>query len=232
MTCPGGCIGGGGQPRYTNNQVRQARIDAIYREDEGKTLRKSHENPDVMRLYAEFLGQPWAKSRIICCTRSTRRAHGCRGDCSRPCVRECPIRTPDGCHRTFLAVSTPSFQEGDIPVCRACLFRSGARRQQVVQWGRHSCLPCLSVFQRQTRMLACCADRSSNNNAPLLLGEGAGGEGGVPVKKSRVILERPLTDKARSLNCRYSAAQAALMLVAFTENVALSETARKEALPT
>ena len=58
MTCPGGCIGGGGQPRYTNNQVRQARIDAIYREDEGKTLRKSHENPDVMRLYAEFLGQP------------------------------------------------------------------------------------------------------------------------------------------------------------------------------
>jgi NADP-reducing hydrogenase subunit HndD len=58
MTCPGGCIGGGGQPRYTNNQVRQARIDAIYREDEGKTMRKSHENPDVMRLYAEFLGQP------------------------------------------------------------------------------------------------------------------------------------------------------------------------------
>ena len=47
MTCPGGCIGGGGQPRFTNNQVRQARIAAIYREDEGKKLRKSHENPDV-----------------------------------------------------------------------------------------------------------------------------------------------------------------------------------------
>jgi NADP-reducing hydrogenase subunit HndD len=58
MTCPGGCIGGGGQPRYTNNQVRQARIDAIYREDENKKLRKSHENPDVAKLYAEFLGQP------------------------------------------------------------------------------------------------------------------------------------------------------------------------------
>jgi iron only hydrogenase large subunit-like protein len=58
MTCPGGCIGGGGQPRYTNNQVRQARIAAIYREDEGKKLRKSHENPDVAKLYAEFLGQP------------------------------------------------------------------------------------------------------------------------------------------------------------------------------
>jgi NADP-reducing hydrogenase subunit HndD len=58
MTCPGGCIGGGGQPRYTNNQVRQARIDAIYREDDNKKLRKSHDNPDVAKLYAEFLGQP------------------------------------------------------------------------------------------------------------------------------------------------------------------------------
>jgi iron only hydrogenase large subunit-like protein len=58
MTCPGGCIGGGGQPRYTDNKVRQARIDAIYREDEGKKLRKSHDNPDVARLYAEFLGKP------------------------------------------------------------------------------------------------------------------------------------------------------------------------------
>ena len=58
MTCPGGCIGGGGQPRFTDNQIRQARIAAIYREDEGKKLRKSHENPDVQRLYAEFLGQP------------------------------------------------------------------------------------------------------------------------------------------------------------------------------
>ena len=58
MTCPGGCIGGGGQPRFTDNQIREARIAAIYREDEGKKLRKSHENPDVQRLYAEFLGQP------------------------------------------------------------------------------------------------------------------------------------------------------------------------------
>ena len=58
MTCPGGCIGGGGQPRYTNNQVRQARMAAIYREDEGKKFRKSHENPDIVRLYEEFLGEP------------------------------------------------------------------------------------------------------------------------------------------------------------------------------
>ena len=58
MTCPGGCIGGGGQPRFTDNRVREARIAAIYREDEGKRLRKSHENPDVPRLYEEFLGKP------------------------------------------------------------------------------------------------------------------------------------------------------------------------------
>jgi NADP-reducing hydrogenase subunit HndD len=58
MTCPGGCIGGDGQPRYTNNEVCQARINAIYREDESKNLRKSHENADIAKLYAEFLGQP------------------------------------------------------------------------------------------------------------------------------------------------------------------------------
>jgi NADP-reducing hydrogenase subunit HndD len=58
MTCPGGCIGGGGQPRFTNNQVRDARIKAIYREDDSKKLRKSHDNPDVAKLYAEFLGKP------------------------------------------------------------------------------------------------------------------------------------------------------------------------------
>lgn len=56
MTCPGGCIGGGGQPRYTTNAIREARIAAIYREDEGKKLRKSHENPALQQLYKEFLG--------------------------------------------------------------------------------------------------------------------------------------------------------------------------------
>ncbi|MCC6160240.1 MAG: iron hydrogenase small subunit [Deltaproteobacteria bacterium] len=58
MTCPGGCIGGGGQPRFTDDSVRLARIAAIYREDEGKRLRKSHENPDVAKLYKEFLEKP------------------------------------------------------------------------------------------------------------------------------------------------------------------------------
>ncbi len=58
MTCPGGCVGGGGQPRFTDDAVRLARIQAIYREDEGKALRKSHENPAIQTLYQEFLGQP------------------------------------------------------------------------------------------------------------------------------------------------------------------------------
>lgn len=58
MTCPGGCIGGGGQPRFTIDEVRKKRIGAIYREDEGKTLRKSHENAEVMQIYEEFLKEP------------------------------------------------------------------------------------------------------------------------------------------------------------------------------
>ncbi len=58
MACPGGCIGGGGQPRLTDDYVRRARISAIYREDERKTLRKSHINPAVQQLYQEFLHEP------------------------------------------------------------------------------------------------------------------------------------------------------------------------------
>jgi NADP-reducing hydrogenase subunit HndD len=58
MTCPGGCIGGGGQPRLTTDAVREARIAAIYQEDEGRELRKSHENPAVAALYEEWLGHP------------------------------------------------------------------------------------------------------------------------------------------------------------------------------
>jgi len=58
MTCPGGCIGGGGQPRITTDEVRRKRMQAIYREDEGKALRKSHENPDIQKLYKEYLGAP------------------------------------------------------------------------------------------------------------------------------------------------------------------------------
>jgi NADP-reducing hydrogenase subunit HndD len=58
MTCPGGCIGGGGQPRMTTDSVREARMRAIFQEDEGKAKRKSHENPYITALYEEFLGEP------------------------------------------------------------------------------------------------------------------------------------------------------------------------------
>jgi len=58
MGCPGGCIGGGGQPIPTNPEIRQKRADAIYAEDEGLPKRKSHDNPEVLHLYKEFLGEP------------------------------------------------------------------------------------------------------------------------------------------------------------------------------
>ncbi len=58
MGCPGGCVSGGGQPRPVNNDIRRKRLEAIYKEDEGKTLRKSHENADIKKLYEEFLGAP------------------------------------------------------------------------------------------------------------------------------------------------------------------------------
>lgn len=58
MACPGGCIGGGGQPITKTNADRQARIDAIYLEDENCAIRKSHDNPEVKTIYAEFLHEP------------------------------------------------------------------------------------------------------------------------------------------------------------------------------
>ena len=58
MGCPGGCIAGGGQPRPTTRTIREARMRAIYAEDAGKPRRKSHENPSLMALYDEYLGQP------------------------------------------------------------------------------------------------------------------------------------------------------------------------------
>jgi NADP-reducing hydrogenase subunit HndD len=59
MSCPGGCIGGGGQPlHHGDSDVLKARMAAIYREDAGKAIRKSHENPDILKLYEEFLGAP------------------------------------------------------------------------------------------------------------------------------------------------------------------------------
>ena len=58
MGCPGGCITGGGQPRAKDiTEARKKRMEALYKEDEGKKLRKSHENPSLMAFYKEW-GEP------------------------------------------------------------------------------------------------------------------------------------------------------------------------------
>jgi NADP-reducing hydrogenase subunit HndD len=62
MACPGGCIGGGGQPlHHSDSSILKARTKAIYAEDEAKVLRKSHENPYIIKLYEEFLGKPMSE---------------------------------------------------------------------------------------------------------------------------------------------------------------------------
>ena len=59
MACPGGCIGGGGQPYHHGKvEILKKRAQALYREDQNKPLRKSHENPHIIKLYEEFLGKP------------------------------------------------------------------------------------------------------------------------------------------------------------------------------
>lgn len=58
MGCPGGCLGGGGQPIPTSPEIRKKRAEAIYSEDEDMPIRKSHENPEVTEIYKHFLGEP------------------------------------------------------------------------------------------------------------------------------------------------------------------------------
>ncbi len=58
MACPGGCIGGGGQPQPVNAEIRKLRTEALYSVDEAKTIRQSHKNPDIIALYDKWLGKP------------------------------------------------------------------------------------------------------------------------------------------------------------------------------
>jgi NADP-reducing hydrogenase subunit HndD len=59
MACPGGCIGGGGQPyHFGNSEILMKRAASLYSEDDRKVIRKSHENPHILKLYDEFLGNP------------------------------------------------------------------------------------------------------------------------------------------------------------------------------
>ena len=63
MGCPGGCVNGGGQPQVSGEvrnftDVRTIRAGVLYRNDEAKAIRKSHENPAIKKLYEEYLGEP------------------------------------------------------------------------------------------------------------------------------------------------------------------------------
>ena len=58
MTCPGGCIAGGGQPLSTDKEAIKKRMEALYRIDANEAVRTSHANKAVQRLYQEFLGAP------------------------------------------------------------------------------------------------------------------------------------------------------------------------------
>ncbi len=58
MACPGGCIGGGGQPKPTDMEVRKARTALTFKEDMNLPLRKSHENPEVTAIYEQYLKEP------------------------------------------------------------------------------------------------------------------------------------------------------------------------------
>ncbi|NYZ76505.1 iron hydrogenase small subunit [Candidatus Micrarchaeota archaeon] len=61
MACPGGCIGGGGQPVYRDPGILRKRTEAIYSADRSSKLRRSHENPIVKKIYEEMLGKPLSK---------------------------------------------------------------------------------------------------------------------------------------------------------------------------
>ena len=61
MTCPGGCIGGGGQPKdkeFKGEIIQEKRIDSLYQRDSGMKIRASHENEQIIKLYKEFYGEP------------------------------------------------------------------------------------------------------------------------------------------------------------------------------
>jgi iron only hydrogenase large subunit-like protein len=58
MACPGGCIGGGGQPIPTDLEIRKKRGQALYKEDRDLSYRQSHHNPSVIKVYEEFLKEP------------------------------------------------------------------------------------------------------------------------------------------------------------------------------
>ena len=74
MACRGGCIGGGGQPKPVDDNIRRLRMQAIYKQDAILKYRKSHDNPIVQKLYKEYLGKPLSKkAKKLLHTRFTKR---------------------------------------------------------------------------------------------------------------------------------------------------------------
>jgi len=74
MACPGGCLGGGGQPIPTNEAIRKKRAESIYQEDRNFEVRKSHENSEIQALYKDFLIEPLGeKSHHLLHTTYTKR---------------------------------------------------------------------------------------------------------------------------------------------------------------
>jgi iron only hydrogenase large subunit-like protein len=61
MACPGGCVGGGGQPIYSDDKVLTLRAQALYKQDSMREYRRSHENPIVKDIYKKYLGEPLSK---------------------------------------------------------------------------------------------------------------------------------------------------------------------------
>ncbi len=63
MACPGGCVAGGGQPYHHGNyEIIKKRQQAIYEEDKNKAIRKSHENTEIIKLYKEYIGEPFGET--------------------------------------------------------------------------------------------------------------------------------------------------------------------------
>ena len=74
MACPGGCVGGGGQPYMVNDEIRKQRAKGLYDEDAGLKVRCSHENVHVQQLYKDFLENPLSeKSHHLLHTQYTER---------------------------------------------------------------------------------------------------------------------------------------------------------------
>lgn len=64
MACPGGCISGGGQPLPVDNEIRKARSNGLYQADRNNKHRESHKNPDIIKLYDQFLNKDETRHKI------------------------------------------------------------------------------------------------------------------------------------------------------------------------